>query len=818
MRFGEGGGVFTVGERGYIVQWPIVRFSIPFLLAAAAQGGVLVSQNAKGFQFVEAAAITVDGKDKVLNAGPEPRLEGPVGKLPSVKLDGSLMKDKNTGALVLSTDGSITYVLPEGAAKNPPASLGAAWANPAIAYKKSKADKDPGEIPASEFIAFLPGDLSELVSLCMNRRMMALIGGSGKAFATELDFIAAVVKAFPADPAVAPLQKYVARSMRERFDQFEGGTATVEVLDQALKLADLSAAIYPNAPEQAKLRDQISSTKVWLDRKVAVLRAFAAGDEWDQYILGDRDFDRYSPAFPDLMSLRATALQASLGFHRGKGEEYLASHEFEAAYREFRLASLRQPSDKLLQQRVLMTWADYSREVALDNQRNRKQLGTGEREILNQAIQFASNYKSENKLELALKSIQDAEALDPDSLPMLLKKAEILGAQRSFNQALHALDSYDLHAVDEEREKSSTLRNELLFKQKSSLEDIKDQIRKAWADGGYHKLHELALEGLQAKDDDGELLYQAAIASLITREPKRAQTFLTRYLEVTNTLDADSEQRARVRSVLANIRDTQQTETGERNWLSGKKLPSNIFYCPISLAFQPRVERIEASNKMRVSYQWNGGQLVSITPTFEKAAHATGEERISFVYNDAFPQVLIAADGDSRASKPDTPDPDELLKRSSLIVLNNPYIDPDAVEKLTGKTVALGISGNRFFEPFVWDKIHYFRLKYDSDGRVSGARELSESKAGGGDLTLEFDWDGLQLTAIRGYQGADPKHRSQIYERTMHYEEDRLVAEDIQSGGKSSRIKYNYNGGRLVSANCSTDSTLDDRSRQVSFR
>ncbi len=515
----------------------------------------------------------------------------------------------------------------------------------------------------------------------------------------------------------------------------------MDVLDQALKLVDLSAATYPNVPEQAKLREEIKGTKVWLDRRVAVLRAFAAGDEWDQYILGYRDFDRYEPVFPDLMKLRARVLKASLDYHRQMGEELLTEREFGAAYRQFRLASLRQPSDRMLQQKVLMTWADYSREVALDNQRNRKQLGTGEREILNQAIQFASNYKTENKLELALKSIQEAEAVDPDSLPMLLKKAEILGAQRSFSLAFLALDRYDLHAVDEEREKSSTLRNELLFKQKSSLEDMKDQIRKTWTEGSYHKLHDLVLAGLQAKDDDGDLLYQAAVASLITREPQQARDFLAHYLEVTNTLDADAEQRARVRSFLANIKDRKEIETGEANWLSGKKLPQNVYYCPISLAFQPHIDRIEASGKMRVSYEWNGDRLVSITPTFEKAERATGEKRINFVYNDAFPQVMMASDGESHFSKPATSDPDELLRHSSVVLLNNPYIDPDAVEKLTGKAVAIGISGNRFFEPFVWDKVHYFRLQYDYAGRVAEAKELSEANTSGGfDAGIRLGW------------------------------------------------------------------------------
>jgi len=52
----------------------------------------------------------------------------------------------------------------------------------------------------------------------------------------------------------------------------------------------------------------------------------------------------------------------------------------------------------------------------------------------------------------------------------------------------------------------------------------------------------------------------------------------------------------------------------------------------------------------------------------------------------------------------------------------------------------------------------------------------------------------------------------------MEYQDGQLVAEDISGSGKPSRIKYNYNGNRLVSAQCSNDASLDDRSRQVTFK
>ena len=130
-----------------------------------------------------------------------------------------------------------------------------------------------------------------------------------------------------------------------------------------------------------------------------------------------------------------------------------------------------------------------------------------------------------------------------------------------------------------------------------------------------------------------------------------------------------------------------------------------------------------------------------------------------------------------------------------MLLLNNPYVDPLAIQKLTGKNVALGIAGNRFFNPFVWEKVYYFRLTYDESGRVSRAQELSGPKGTPGDMVLEFDWSGMQLNAIRGFQS-----KTKTYERTMQYQDGKLVAEDIQGPGKPSHIKYTYAGNRLVSA------------------
>jgi hypothetical protein len=325
-----------------------------------------------------------------------------------------------------------------------------------------------------------------------------------------------------------------------------------------------------------------------------------------------------------------------------------------------------------------------------------------------------------------------------------------------------------------------------------------------------------AMQGLKMKSDDAELLYYAGMTSLITRKPKESAEYFTRYLEVSNTLDAKPEERVQVRRWLSSTAPSSLAEStpsapGDPNWLSGKPLPKGVFYCPISLAFQPHIDRIDASNKLKTTFEWDGEKLKSVTPVFEKGEHITPERKISLAYDDRARQVAWASDDDV-ARGPVPADPDEAYKRSSQLLLNNPYVDPVAIQKLTGKNVALGIAGNRFFSPYGWEKVYYFRLTYDESGRVSRAQELSSPKGTPGDLILEFDWSGMQLNAVRGFQA-----KVKIYERTMQYQDGRLVAEDVQGSGKSSRTKYTYAGNRLVSAESNNDPSLDNRSRKVAF-
>jgi len=803
----------TPSSKGYL-KASAHRVAACLLISSAVHAaGIIVSRSDQGFQFTDAFAISVNGKDKALSLGNQPKLSTAVNRLQSVKLGDAMLLDADSNTPALFSETQTVYLLPDGL-KNPSGDPAVLWQSVKITYKKAQSDKTHTEIPVASFVAFLPGGVEELARLCMDERGLQLVGGKNKAFAAQLQLTAATIKSYGSDPATASLGRYVTEAVRQPYEQFENGSAGVDALERSLKFVELSNAAFPNNADQKKLRDLVVQRKAWLDRKIAVLKALAASGQWDAFLLGDRDFERYQQAFPDMMQRHSQALKQSLLLHTQAGKSRMADAEYGPAYREFRLASSRQPSDTALQKQVSEAWTDYSVRVAQDNLNKRKQLTPGQKENMDRALLYATRYKEQKKLDDALKSVQDAEAVDPEALPVLLKKAEVLGAMFEASQALKVLDEYDLRAVETERKPANDLRNDLMFTLTSALKDMKAEVAKAMADRKFHLAHDLALKAMLAKDDDPDLLYNAAMSALITRNTAESRRYLARYLEVSNTLDANDAQRVRARQSLHSIADP-APEQGEPNWMSGKRLPKGVFYDPVSLAFQARIDHIEASNKLKVNFEWQGTKLAAITPVFDRNEAVTPEKKIVFGYDGS--QVAWTGSENEKFT-PAAGSPDEAVRRSQLVVLNNRYVDPAAIQKVTGQNVTVGIAGNRVFNPFVWEKIYFFRFTYDGQGRVQEAREITD-KGAPGTTRVVFDWEGMQLARIRAYSTAGPGDGSgtMFYERRLQYQNGQLMSEDIRSQGKTAHITYAYNNDGLASATCDKDESLDRRSRQAFF-
>ena len=789
--------------------------SLWFSIASTAlANGLVVYKNSSGVHFAEAISLKVNDKDKVLSLGSEAVISGPVNKLAQVRIAGIFLNDSVTGVIGLYTPGQpLQYLLPQGLPKNASASAAEAWKDAELAYRKSKDDKAPVTVSPGEFLAYLPEGVPELATLCRDNGALAVLGGKAGAFPIQIELLSAAVAAFGKNPEMVQVESYVRQAMQNNLDRFDNGLESLKSLEQGLQFSQLSSKAYTTLPEHQKLRATLSERKEWLDRRMSILRALSAGREPDAFLLAFRDFEKHQLSFPDVMKLQNSALRDSLKVHYDSGKERLADREYQAAWRELKFASQRQPDNSALQKELAVAWAEYSRSVAVDRRSNRKQLTMGQQEAITQSLHFASRYKEQGKLDEALKSVMEAEAIDGAHLAVLLKKAEILGARVELSKAIVALDQYDMHAVDDERTAGNKMRNEFAFLLTTSLREQKSRIEAAWTSNRFHLTARLAAETLRSDERDPDVLYYAGIAAYVTRNRPQAREYLQKFLDTSNTVDSNAERRNQVFRLLRGIdaQPVRQARQGEPNWFSGEKLPADVAYDPVSLTFSPRVERINASHKMSTQYTWEGSRLKTIVPAFEKANDATGEKPVTFSYAGSVPHVLaVQTEG---AAALNGGDPDELLKQAQVILLNNPLIDPQALEQLTGKQVTMMVTGNRFFHPFIWQKLYYFYLTYDPEGRVKSAREVpGPNTPKGTEVTVYFDWDSLHLNSVRAYQNG-----TKMYERKQVYQDGHLTSEEIHVGGKISYIKYVYKGGALVSAECDKDDTIDSRSREVFF-
>jgi hypothetical protein len=100
------------------------------------------------------------------------------------------------------------------------------------------------------------------------------------------------------------------------------------------------------------------------------------------------------------------------------------------------------------------------------------------------------------------------------------------------------------------------------------------------------------------------------------------------------------------------------------------------------------------------------------------------------------------------------------------------------------------VSGNSFFNPFIWDGVHYFTATYDSEGRVATAKEWNA------DNILHFSWENQRLLAISAFR---QKESEPYYQRTISYTGTNISSEEYSSGGHTGRIKYQFAKNVLTS-------------------
>ncbi len=143
-----------------------------------------------------------------------------------------------------------------------------------------------------------------------------------------------------------------------------------------------------------------------------------------------------------------------------------------------------------------------------------------------------------------------------------------------------------------------------------------------------------------------------------------------------------------------------------------------------------------------------------------------------------------------------------------VLLQDSPQFNPVVLSLLEGP-LSTTVAGNSFFNPFIWDGLHYFSLNYDPQGRIATASEWNS------DNLLRFNWSGDRLTEIRAYHkdAANP-----YYQRTISYSGTMIQGEAYTEGNRAGQIKYVYSGKVLQQVKVEDGGVHDGKTWTVRMR
>jgi hypothetical protein len=385
-------------------------------------------------------------------------------------------------------------------------------------------------------------------------------------------------------------------------------------------------------------------------------------------------------------------------------------------------------------------------------------------------------------------------------------QVKLLAARDRHAEALPLLNAYDRAvAAPAARELGTAARTEILSDLERKRTALKQQLQKLLHDGDYSKLSTAVIPALGLDPDDDDFLYYGGAVAAIFGDRAAANERLTRYLLKSNSLRGDPESRDRALHMRA-LLDAPKTgrTAGAPNWLSGRPVADGIYYCPASAAFQLPIDTI-AGYKLKMSFQWDGSRLIAITSTFDddkglqnyRALSGPGDPRGNFFFGYAGADRQVQVASTRKIEGPVTlPElrvlheaatPPHLVDEHGLprIVLRDSAQFNVAVLSVLEGEIPVGIAGNSFFNPFIWDGLHYFSLTYDWQGRLNSAREWHA------DNLVRFTWSGDRLTEIRAFREDSP---TPYYQRTISYSGAMILGEIYTQATKTGQIKYVYSG------------------------
>ena len=157
-------------------------------------------------------------------------------------------------------------------------------------------------------------------------------------------FFPDAAKAFSEGPASKTISDFLTSSLLKHLQRWQGGDASILVLDESMALAAAADVAFPKDKSLAELSSGVRSIRKALDRKLAILRALDAGKQSDAFLIAYRDFEVYDKSFPDLAKARAAHMRLSAAAHVKTAQTLQASGDYMGAIRHLLIARWRDPS------------------------------------------------------------------------------------------------------------------------------------------------------------------------------------------------------------------------------------------------------------------------------------------------------------------------------------------------------------------------------------------------------------------------------------------------------------------------------------------
>ena len=659
------------------------------LATASAGQFLMVSHGADGaWSFQSAESVLVNGKEKLrgvsfsgqgMQGSWDPKS---LGRQPEVRLaDFTVVRRQPDGTLLGRSGTEWKLLLPEGLRTKSAEPAAQLWKESTISFRQDRKDKSETAIRAEELYAVVPGSdpAAAAAALATDPSWHAIPGvSSADAFRQMLSILPAAVKNSPTGAPAESIRGFLSADISTRLRAWREGDAEVLVLEEAGALADAARAAFPADANLNALHSEVEARRTWLARRVAILRALDAGKQADAFLIAYRDFEPFDRSFPGLAQARVAHLNASAAAHVETAQELQKHGDYAGAIRHLLIAKWRNPKlagvDDQLEQVRLEAARISSQRVAAA--RAAIDPRSPARVQLQRKLLMVEQYINDHKLEDAEKALAEAEAIDPEEPRLALLYAQLAIARGELGRALALLDNYAGNApTPQDLAEGEKLRASVLYNIDKERSQTASELSGDFDQQRFSTALSAAAEGLKIDNEAPQFLYQASVNSCILRNCDRAAPLLRRYLEVTDSTLADRRQRIAAIRLLSEAEAAQQatsapgkpSDRGAKSWFSGTALSQGVFYDPTSLAFQPKVMRIEASEHTTVSYEWSGNQLLSVHTKHEEKKTAGNIARLAlagaaasqgigstvgwrtpdretndfyFNYYDDFPQVL----------------------------------------------------------------------------------------------------------------------------------------------------------------------------------